>query len=69
MEAVQHYAQMIDLDLSHILITIVVAVIGYFLKGIHDDIKDIKKTQQKQAIAIAKINTHLKIQEDEDEKE
>lgn len=68
METSAQLAQMIDLDLSHILITVVVAVIGYFLKGIHDDIKDIKKTQQHQAIAIAKINTRLKIEDEEETK-
>lgn len=62
------YAQMIDLDLSHIIVAVVLAVIGFFMKGVMDDIKEIKRSVQRHDVMFAKINTKLKIEDDDESK-
>lgn len=61
-------AQMIDLDLSHLVQAVIVGIIGFFLKGIMDDIKEIKKSVQRHAISLARITTRLKIEDEEENK-
>lgn len=62
---VMHLAQMIDLELSHIL-WLLVAIIGFFIRQglnkIHDDIKKLDGKVEANTIDIARIKQKLEIE-------
>lgn len=66
MEQVTHLAQMIDLDLSHLVGLFIIGVIGYFLKSIMDNLKEMNRKLQRHDIMLAKIQTRLKIEDEEE---
>lgn len=66
MEQIYQYAQVIDLELSHMIWAGLIGVIGFFLRNelskIHKDIQKLDGKVDENTVDIAKIKTKLSIE-------